>query len=90
MNAIKATWRDGRIIPRDPVDWPEGTELRVEPAPTAQLVAIRDEDWPTTPEAIEQWLRWYDSLEPLILTPEDEGRLGSGPIGAEGAKFRGS
>jgi hypothetical protein len=75
MNAIKATWRDGRIIPLDPVDWPDGTELLVEPVPDGQTIGIREEDWPTTPEAIEEWLRWYDSLEPLIFTPEEEAAL---------------
>src|SRR5437763_12605510 len=27
MNAIKATWENGRILPAEPVDWPEGSEL---------------------------------------------------------------
>ncbi len=25
-----------------------------------------------SPEAIADWLEWYDSLEPLLLTPEEE------------------
>ena len=75
MNAIKATWRDGRIIPLEPVDWPDGTEVRIEPLPEAESLGMREEDWPTTPEGIEQWLRWYDSLEPLIYTPEEEAAI---------------
>jgi hypothetical protein len=27
MNAIKATWTNGQILPAEPVDWPEGSEL---------------------------------------------------------------
>lgn len=32
MNAIKATWTNGQILPSEPVVWPEGTELVIEPA----------------------------------------------------------
>jgi len=31
MNAVKATWTNGRILPGEPVDWPDGSELVVEP-----------------------------------------------------------
>src|SRR5258708_26602935 len=31
MKATKATWKNGRILPAEPVDWPEGSELVVEP-----------------------------------------------------------
>jgi hypothetical protein len=30
---------------------------------------------PETPEHIEDWLRWYRSLEPLEFTPEEEADL---------------
>ncbi|MCI0682501.1 MAG: hypothetical protein L0Y71_10375 [Gemmataceae bacterium] len=29
---------------------------------------IGDEDWSDTPEGIEAWIRWYDSLEPVEFT----------------------
>ena len=32
---------------------------------------MREEDWPDSPEAIAEWLQWYDSLAPW-LSPEDE------------------
>jgi hypothetical protein len=32
MKTIKATWTNGQIVPAEPVDWPEGAQLRVEPA----------------------------------------------------------
>jgi hypothetical protein len=28
---IHAVWRNGQIVPTQPVDWPEGTALAVEP-----------------------------------------------------------
>ncbi len=33
MGEIHAVWKDGRIIPEGPVDWPEGCRLRIEPDP---------------------------------------------------------
>jgi hypothetical protein len=38
-------------------------------------LGIREEDWSNTPEAIASWLKWYDSLEPFIFTPEEETEL---------------
>jgi predicted DNA-binding antitoxin AbrB/MazE fold protein len=31
MNTIHAVWKNGQIVPMQPVDWPEGTPLTVEP-----------------------------------------------------------
>jgi len=30
-----------------------------------------EDDWSDTPEAIAEWLKWYDSLEALIFTKEE-------------------
>jgi hypothetical protein len=73
MSAIRTTVTDGKIVLDAPADWPEGMEVVVSPA--EETVGLTEEEWPETPEEIEAWLRWYDSLEPLILTPEDEARI---------------
>jgi hypothetical protein len=31
MKTIHAVWKNGQIVPMQPVDWPEGTELEVGP-----------------------------------------------------------
>jgi hypothetical protein len=31
LNAIKATWTNGQVVPAEPVDWPEGSQLLAEP-----------------------------------------------------------
>jgi hypothetical protein len=73
MSAIRATWRNGQIVPDGPVDWPEGSRLLVEPDPTsADAIEGSEEGWSNTPEAIADWLKWCDSLQPLIFTPEEE------------------
>ena len=44
--------------------------MRVELGLTGQ--AEYDDESPETPEEIEAWLRWYHSLEPIVMTPEEE------------------
>ena len=76
MEAIRATWKNGQIVPDTPVDWPEGCRLRVEPdTEQAETSEMREEAWSNTPEAIADWLAWYDSLEPLIFTPDERADL---------------
>jgi hypothetical protein len=31
MKTIRAVWKNGQILPTQPVDWPEGPALAVEP-----------------------------------------------------------
>jgi hypothetical protein len=71
MSAIRATWKDGRIIPDGPVNWPEGSRLLIEPDPAGSL-EVSDAAWSNTPEAIAEWLKWCNSLEPLRVTPDEE------------------
>lgn len=75
MSAIQGTWREGRIILDEPVQWPEGRRVRVEPLAAEAAFGLSEEEWSDTPEAIADWLQWYDSLEPLEMTPEEEVRL---------------
>jgi hypothetical protein len=75
MNPIKATVKGGRLDLPVPPDWPDGTEVIVQPLTGPEGVGIREEDWPATPEAVADWLKWYDSLEPLIFTEEERAAL---------------
>jgi hypothetical protein len=72
VQAIKGIYKNGQIELKRSANWPEGTEVVVKPVPHDETFGIREEDWSDTPEAIAEWLRWYDSLEPLIMTPEEE------------------
>ena len=71
MTTIKAVVRNGRIEVEVPIDLPDGTELTIPTPNPASAARLRDEDCPETPEAIEEWIRWYDALEPLTFTPEE-------------------
>src|SRR5262249_47423945 len=72
MTAIRATVKNGKIELDAPSDWPEGTEVLIEPVPHAASLALRDEHGPNTPEGIAQLLASIDRIEPLILTAEEE------------------
>jgi hypothetical protein len=67
VNAIRATWVNGQIVPAEPVDWPEGSELLVEPvAPPGAKVGLTEEEWRDDPESIAAWIAAVEKIEPLI------------------------
>ncbi|MBV9126152.1 MAG: hypothetical protein JO112_22615 [Planctomycetes bacterium] len=70
MNTIKATVRGGRLEVEEPIDLPDGTEFLI-PLPNGPE-QTEEAAWDNSPEGIADWLKWYDSLEPLILTAEEE------------------
>ncbi len=72
MNAIIGIVKNGRIVVGEPLDWPDGTEVIVEPVTDDETFGVREEVWQDTPEAIADWLRWYDSLDSLQTPPEEE------------------
>lgn len=76
METIHATWKNGQIVPDTTVNWPEGCRSRIErETQQAETSEMREEDWSNTPEAIANRLSWYDSLEPLISTSEEQAEL---------------
>jgi hypothetical protein len=72
LTAIKGTVTNGQIILDHPTDLPEGARVIVEPVLLEEPPTVREDDWQDTPEAIASWLQWYESLEPLEMTLEEE------------------
>jgi hypothetical protein len=72
MKTVHAIWKNGQIVPTQPVDWPEGTALAVEPIEQLLGGDSQGDLLGDDPESIARWLAWFDSLEPLNFTPEDE------------------
>ena len=68
MKAIQAIWKDGRIVPVEPVDWPEGTSLSVEPRAEEPDETLLGND----PESIARWIAYRRSLPPLQMTEAEE------------------
>jgi hypothetical protein len=72
MKTIHAVWKNGQIVPTQPVDWPEGTALAVEPIGESLVTDPNGDLLGDDPASIARWLAWFDSLEPLNFTPEEE------------------
>ena len=66
MNAIKATWTNGRIVPAEPVDWPEGIQLLVEPVSASERIGMDESEWRDDPESVAAWIEAVDKIHPMI------------------------
>lgn len=69
MTMIKAVVRNGRLETEEPIDLPDGTELLI---PLSNATIDDEDGWDNTPEGIADWLKWYDSLQPLKITAAEE------------------
>jgi hypothetical protein len=75
MNEIEGTFRSGQIVPDQPVDWPEGCRVLIQPVSATQSPVGMSEEEQSDPTKIAEWLARFDALEPLELTPEDEAEI---------------
>jgi len=75
MNPVKAIWTNGRIVPTEPVNWPEGSQLLVEQVNGLTQLGIDESDWQDNPEALADWTQWIKSIEPLDYTEEESASL---------------
>jgi hypothetical protein len=73
MNAIKAIWTHGQIVPAVPVDWPEGSELVVEPiVPNGVKMGLTEDQWLDDPESIAAWVAAVEQIEPLVWSDGEQ------------------
>ena len=72
VNRVTGTFRNGKVALDQPVDWPEGTHVVCEYGVQPEHVDFYFDGspWEDTPEAIQRWVQWLDSLEP-VLTGQD-------------------
>jgi hypothetical protein len=75
MNAIKATWTNGQIVPAEPVDWPEGSQLLVEPVAPSEKIGMDESEWQDDAKSIADWIAWVDTVEPLQLSDEERAEM---------------
>ncbi len=75
MNAIRATWTNGQIVPAEPVDWPEGSELLVEPVAPSEKIGLDESEWRDEAAALADWESWIGTIEPLEYTDEERRAL---------------
>jgi hypothetical protein len=70
MSTVSGRYHDGKVILDAPVDWPDGAVVRV--SPKSEKIGMTEDEWPTTPEGIQQLIEKMWSFEPVELTPEEE------------------
>jgi len=61
MTSIAATVRGGMIVPSEPFDWPDGTEVEVS-------AVERDDETPDSPEEIARWLAAFAAIPTPVMT----------------------
>src|SRR5437867_3305457 len=74
VNRVTGTFRNGKVALDQPVDWPEGTQVVCEygAQPEGLDVCSDGSPWEDTPEAIQRWVQWFDSLGPVLTGQELE------------------
>ncbi len=72
MIAITGTVKNGLVVLDEPAVLPDGSRVVVQPVESAETFGLSESDWQDTPEAIADWIAWYDSLKPIELSAADE------------------
>lgn len=76
MNAVRAVWTNGRILPAEPVDWPEGSELIVEPiTPSEKTLGILEAEWRDDPASVAAWEAGVRNIEPPQYSNEERDEM---------------
>ena len=76
MDAVRSIVKGGRVELLAPPDWPEGTEVLIEPALGAtERIGIDEADWRDDPTSLADWEAWIAANEPLEYTPEEATRM---------------
>jgi hypothetical protein len=72
VKSVHAIWKDGRIVPTQPVDWPDGTALRIQPIEKPHPDPTEDDLWGDDPGAVARRVAFYEALPPLKMTASEE------------------
>ena len=69
MREIEATIRDGQVVTEVPLNLPDGTIVKIQTPEEGVDI------WENSPEGLKAWHAWFDSIEPVVFTPEEEAEL---------------
>jgi hypothetical protein len=72
MKAIHAVWKNGQIVPTQPVDWPDGTTLSVEPIDEPGTGGSEEDLLGGDPKSIARWVAFYEALPPMRMSASEE------------------
>ena len=74
MSTIIGVVRDGLIVPREPVDWPDGTEVEVtlrSADSLPELQGMTEEEQGDSPEAIARWIAAMEAIPTPTMTEKE-------------------
>jgi hypothetical protein len=76
MSAIKGIFKGGRLELKAPPDWPDGTEVLIEPtAAPPEKIGLDESEWRDDAACLADWEAWIKTIEPLEFTPEEAARM---------------
>jgi hypothetical protein len=76
MNAIKGFFKDGRLELDGRPDWPDGTEVLIEPTSAPpEKIALDESEWRDDPTSLADWEAWIQTIQPLEFTTEEAARI---------------
>jgi hypothetical protein len=70
MELVDGTYQSGHVELGQPVDWPDGT--RVDVKKHVATVGMPEGRWPRDAEGIEQLIREWDAIKPLVFTQAEQ------------------
>lgn len=74
MSVVRARYQNGQVVLESPVNWDDGTELRIETVDVT-FVGMSEEEQGDNPEAIQTWINAVDAIPPLEMSEEEESAL---------------
>lgn len=75
MHTIKATWKNGLVVPDGPVDWPEGTRLVIQGVQPDEIEFMTEEAQGNDAESVERWIAEVRAIPALPMTPEEDAQF---------------
>lgn len=75
MEIIHTVIQDGKIVADAPAGMGDGTRVKIGievEGSEAEKWGMDESEWQDDPEAVDEWCRWIDSLEPIDFPPEDD------------------
>ena len=69
---VRGVIHNGRIEVETPINLPDGTEVLIPLPDGGGSMPESELGWDNSPEGIDAWLAWLDSLPPLTITAEEE------------------
>jgi hypothetical protein len=72
MHTIKATWKNGQVVPEGPVNWHDGSHLVIHQVPPTDIEFMTEEEQGDDPGSIQRWIDDLRAIPPLPMTQEQE------------------